>query len=458
MTAAVRFRSTASSGNSAGCTGAGSTASVDLATAMVSSTAPDGGLWLPERIEPLSASFLERLGGLPFPEVALPVLQALFGDALEVKELRDIVDDAFDFPIPLVEVEPGVFALELFHGPTLAFKDIGARLMARLLARLLPQIESTGTGAAPGCEYTVLVATSGDTGSAVAQAFHRLPGFRVVVLFPAGRVTELQRRQFSTLGDNVAAVEVAGSFDDCQALAKRAFADSALRSRQRLVSANSINVGRLLPQACSYFQITNTLPAELRSRPLVVATPSGNFGHLTAGVIARRLGFVALRLVAATNRNDSVPEYLRTGEFRPRPSVTTPSNAMDVGDPSNFARLLALYGGDREAMRAEIEGLSFSDSDTLAAIRRLFTERGYLLDPHAAVGYLGARAVLRTAPAGSIAVFLATAHPAKFGEIVAAAIGEPVALPEPLHRVRDLAERVISIPADYRRLIAILER
>lgn len=362
-------------------------------------------------------------------------------------DLARIAADALDFPVPLVRVDvPGgepVHLLELFHGPTFAFKDIGARFLARLLAWLLagPEREER--------PLTVLVATSGDTGSAVAQAFFGVAGTRVVVLYPEGQVTPLQERQFTTLGGNVQALAVDGTFDDCQRMAKAAFADPVLRERLLLTSANSINIGRLLPQVFYYLHAAAQLPPGTPPPRFVV--PSGNFGNLTAGLLAHRLGLPTAGFVAATNVNDVVPEYLETGVFRPRPSARTISSAMDVGDPSNFARVLRLYGGDLAAIRRHVAGYRFTDAETRAAIRRVYGETGRILDPHTAVGWLALEADRAARGAGAppaTAVLLATAHPAKFREVIAPVIGAEVPLPPALAACLERPSRALPLPAD----------
>jgi threonine synthase len=344
----------------------------------------------------------------------------LLGDQLDEGSLTELVADALDFPIPLVRLEDGLYVLELFHGPTAAFKDVGARVMARLMSRLRERDDGT---------LTVLTATSGDTGGAVAHAFFGLPETQVIVLYPSGRVSPLQERQFATLGGNVQAVAVDGTFDDCQRLAKQALADRELQGALRLTSANSINIGRLLPQTTYYAHAWAQLPQE--TGDVIVAVPSGNFGNLTAGLIAKRLGIPIQHFVAATNVNDVVPEYLRTGRFQPRSARPTISSAMDVGNPSNFARVLALYGGSHEDIRRDVVGRSFTDDQTRECIRDVYERHGYVLDPHSAVGYLGLRRELAEHRCG-VGVFLATAHPGKFAEIVEPAIDCSVPLPEAL--------------------------
>ncbi|MGB7219448.1 MAG: threonine synthase [Vicinamibacterales bacterium] len=406
----------------------GQAPAVSFASVVFDGLAPDGGLYVPESIPRWSKSDLAELPSLSLPEVGFRVLRPFVGDELDAATLQAVLVDALDFPIPLVEVEPGVLALELFHGPTLAFKDVGARVMARLMAALY-----VGDDA-----LTVLVATSGDTGGAVAHAFHAVPHTRVVVLYPEGRVSPTQEAQltmFNGEAGNVRAYAVAGSFDDCQRLTKSAFADPELASH--MTSANSINLGRLLPQMIYYAHAVGRLH---RDADITFSTPSGNFGNLTAGLMMKRAGLPIGRFVAATNANDVVPAYLKTGRFEPRASVQTLSNAMDVGNPSNFERLMWLYAGDVEAIRRDLVGSRHDDDEVRATIRRVYHERGYLLDPHSAVAYLGLKAYLksdvgsgfsRTVDVGP-AVFVATAHPAKFGEIVEPIIGGPVQKPQPL--------------------------
>jgi threonine synthase len=417
--------------------------SVGLEEALFSGPAPDGGLYVPESLPRLEAP----AAGTPLADTALAVASALFGSDVAPGALETIVRESLDFEIPLVTVAERVFALELFHGPTLAFKDVGARFMARLMLHFLGRRSQ---------EATVLVATSGDTGSAVARAFHRLPGIRVVVLFPKGKVSPLQQRLFTTLGDNVSSLAVEGTFDDCQRLVKDAFQDARLRSPGPLVSANSINVGRLLPQTFYYFHLLAQLPPGA-SGPLVISVPSGNFGNLTAGLFAKRMGVPCRRFVAATNVNDVVPEYLSGGSFRPRASVETLSNAMDVGNPSNFARILWLYRCSLDDMRRDVLGSSHTDEETISAIRELHRRTGYVLDPHSAVGYLGVLEAGRTEGAHPTSVFLSTAHPAKFPDTVEAAIGSAIELPRALAEVSERPEHVVFLPAEYRGLQEYLE-
>jgi threonine synthase len=389
--------------------------------ALFSGAAPDGGLYLPERIDPIEPARVQQLAGSSVAEIGTVIGSQLLEGDITRAHLSALVSDALNFPIPLVQVTDRVWALELFHGPTFAFKDVGARVQARLLHHFTD-----------GTPLTILVATSGDTGSAVAQAFHGVPDTRVVVLYPQGHVSDVQEAQMASLGDNVLAVAVDGTFDDCQRLVKEAFADDALRAHVWLTPANSINVGRLLPQVFYHF-----IPGRL-DRP-VVSVPSGNFGNLTAGLMAKRLGVPVGRFVAATNVNDVVPVYLRTGVYEPRASVRTVANAMDVGAPNNFERMLALYDGDIDALRRDVVGVAYDDARVVKEIGDVYRTHGYLLDPHGAIAWLGLQDVLAR-DSEAQGVFLATAHPAKFREVVEPAIGAsvglPVALEEALARPR----------------------
>ena len=444
--------------------------------------APDGGLFVPASLPPLPNGDRAALPTLNFPERALVTARHLLGTELPDDTPHTIIHDALDFPVPLREIEPGVHALELFHGPTHAFKDFGARFMARAMAALRDD------GAPP---VTILTATSGDTGGAVAHAFHGLPGIRIVVLYPLGRVSPRQEAQFATLGGNVTAVAVRGAFDDCQRLARQAFANRGLRARIALTSANSINIGRLLPQTFHYIHALTELARTAPNRELVVSVPSGNFGNLTAGLIARRaLGMSLARFVAATNENSVVPEYLAGRGFHPRASVETISSAMDVGDPSNFRRIVHLFGGDGEGgggtpggpgipyatpggtdlpvgepgpampaatpgpdsiaasrLRTVLTGSSWTDRETRDCIRGLWQASGIAIDPHTAVGLLGLRHELRRRPA-ACGIVLATAHPAKFAETVEPLIGEALPIPPGIARVMDRPRQPIEVDPD----------
>ncbi len=426
---------------------------MSLREAVVSGLAADGGLYVPEAIEPWGAGEFARLHNRTLTEVAYRALRPYTKADLDASTFEAIVVEALNFPIPLIEVEPGIFALELFHGPTLAFKDVGARTMARLMAAL-------DSGDEP---LTVLAATSGDTGSAVAHAFHRVPHTRVVVLYPDGRVSPTQEAQltmFNSETGNVRAYAVAGSFDDCHRLTKDAFADADIRRRVRLTSANSVNVGRLLPQMVYYFHAFAELARRSTSRlpgEVVVCTPSGNFGNLTAGLMAKRAGLPVARFIAATNVNDVVPAYLTTGRFEPRASVQTIANAMDVGNPSNFERMLWLYDGDVARMRQDIEGCRHADDEVRETIRRVYETRGYLMDPHTAIAYKGLVGQARRLGAGQIGVFLSTAHPAKFREIVEPVIGRTVETPKPLADALARPRHILRIAASLEAVGAALD-
>jgi threonine synthase len=419
----------------------GASPAVPFIDALFAGTAPDGGLYMPERLDPLSPDQLAAIAAAAgdIVEIGTIVGSHLLRDEISVADMRALVRDALDFSIPLVHVTGNIWSLELFHGPTMAFKDVGARTQARLLHHFTD-----------GTPLTILVATSGDTGSAVAQAFHGVPDTRVVVLYPEGKVTDVQEAQMASLGDNIIAVAVHGTFDDCQRLVKQAFADDDLRSHVWLTPANSINLGRLLPQAFYYFVLAGLGPAKAGPyKAPVVSVPSGNFGNLTAGLIAKRIGLPVHRFVAATNVNDVVPEYLRTGEYKPRASVKTVANAMDVGAPSNFERMRAMYGESFEALRCDIVGAAFNDETVVAEIREMWGRHGYLLDPHGAIAWLGLRDTLATESSGAPGVFLATAHPAKFREVVEPAIGEAIPLPPALAEAIKRPRHSERLPVDY---------
>ncbi|MFL6194853.1 MAG: threonine synthase [Thermoanaerobaculia bacterium] len=408
--------------------------------AVLSGIAPGGGLWMPETL-PVFPDWPALLEMDWAPRCEL-LMDRLLGDEMDREALARAVLDAFNFPLPLAAVRPGVFALELFHGPTLAFKDFGARFFAAVLDLVRD----------PARPVTILTATSGDTGAAVAQAFWKREGVRAVVLYPRGRVSDLQERQFSTLGENVTALSVDGSFDDCQALVKAAFADADLTARHGLTSANSINVARLFPQMLYYVEAVAALRRQGIAAPPVIAVPSGNFGNLSAGLMIRAMGLPVESFVAATNANDTVPEYLDTGTYRPRASVATLSNAMDVGAPNNWERIEHLFAGEIEALRRVLRWGRKTDAETEEAIRSLRT-RGYLADPHAAVAY----AVLadRLAPE-EISVFLGTAHPAKFLPVYER-LGIEVPIPEELSVLLDRPLLAREVPNELGALVEALE-
>ena len=392
-----------------------------LEEAVVKGLASDKGLFMPMTIRRLPQEFYDEIDSLSFQEIAYRVADAFFGEDVPAEILKEIVYDTLNFDVPLVQVKDNIYSLELFHGPTLAFKDVGGRFMARLLSYF---IRKEGRK-----QVNVLVATSGDTGSAVANGFLGVEGIHVYVLYPKGKVSEIQEKQFTTLGQNITALEVDGTFDDCQALVKAAFMDSELNERLLLTSANSINVARFLPQAFYYFYAYAQLKRAGRAANAVICVPSGNFGNITAGLFGKKMGLPIRRFIAANNRNDIFYQYLQTGQYNPRPSVATIANAMDVGDPSNFARVLDLYGDSHAAVAAEISGSTYTDGQIRETVKTVWQETGYLLDPHGACGF---RALEEGLQPGETGVFLETAHPAKFLQTVEAIIGTEVEIPAKL--------------------------
>lgn len=396
-----------------------------LEEAVVKGLAADKGLFMPFTIKPLPQEFYDNIENLSFQEIAYRVADAFFGEDVPADTLRQIVYDTLSFDVPLVKVTENIYSLELFHGPTLAFKDVGGRFMARLLGYF---IRKEGKR-----QVNVLVATSGDTGSAVANGFLGVEGIHVYVLYPKGKVSEIQEKQFTTLGRNITAIEVDGTFDDCQALVKSAFMDPELNEHLQLTSANSINVARFLPQAFYYFyayaQWKKRTKGEVVPSSPVICVPSGNFGNITAGLFGKRMGLPVGRFIAANNRNDIFFQYLQTGVYSPRPSIATIANAMDVGDPSNFARVLDLYGGSHAAISAEISGATYTDGQIGETMREVWTKHRYLLDPHGACGF---RALSEGLRPGETGIFLETAHPAKFKETVEGIIGEEIEIPAKL--------------------------
>ncbi len=418
---------------------------VSLSQAVLNGLAPDGGLYMPEHIPLLTANQIKALTHQTLPGVAFTILQPFLSSSLHDDALRAMCDDVFNFPVPLIEVEHDTCSLELFHGPTLAFKDVGARFMARLLAQLRPDERNVD----------VVVATSGDTGSAVAAGFHRVAGIRVFVLFPKNKVSHMQQLQLTTWGDNIHAVEVDGTFDDCQRMVKQLLADQTIQKDALLTSANSINVARLLPQAV-YYAWACSRPET--GKPVVISVPSGNFGNLTAGLLARRMGIGPDFFVAATNANTVVPDYLQTGRFEARPSVSTLSNAMDVGNPSNFERMLHVFEGQHQAMQEVVKGYSFSDSQTREAIANLYHQSGYTCDPHGAVGWLGLHQFRNEVKFEGKGIFLETAHPAKFVETVEGCTGNKVAVPERLAAFANKKETMVCVPNNYEAIREVLRR
>jgi threonine synthase len=395
--------------------------SVSLMEAVTKGLASDNGLFMPERIEEFRPEFFKRIHQLSFQEISFEVAKKFFGDDIPENTLKEIVEDTLKFDCPIVKVSDSMYSLELFHGPTLAFKDIGGRFMARLLRYFLQGFKK---------EVNVLVATSGDTGSAVANGFYDVPGIKVYVLYPKGLVSDIQEKQFTTLGKNITALEIDGTFDDCQRLVKSAFLDNELNDRMVLTSANSINVARFLPQAFYYFNAYARLREAGIDGEVVFSVPSGNFGNLTAGLFAKFMGLPVKRFIAANNENDIVYNYLMSGKYEPRASVSTIANAMDVGAPSNFARILELYNHSHLEISTDMVGYRYSDKEIRETMKQVYEEEKYMLDPHGAVGYRALKADLKE---GEVGVFLETAHPAKFTETVESVLGDgTVVLPDKL--------------------------
>lgn len=394
----------------------------DLHKAVVKGLAEDKGLYMPEKIQKLPQAFFDEIDKMTFQEIAYTVASAFFGEDVDLDALKDIVYDTLQFDCPVVQVKDSIYTLELFHGPTLAFKDVGARFMARLLQYFI-RMEGQKE------EVNVLVATSGDTGSAVANGFLGVDGIHVYVLYPKGKVSPIQECQFTTLGKNITAIEVDGVFDDCQALVKNAFMDIELNQHMKLTSANSINVARFLPQAFYYFNAYARMKALGKADNLVMCVPSGNFGNICAALFGHEMGLPVKRFIAANNANDIFFNYLQTGKYEPKPSKQTLANAMDVGDPSNFARIYDLYGKSHERITSLISGATYSDEQIRQTMKQCYEETGYILDPHGACGYQALEDGLKE---GEVGVFCETAHPAKFKEKVDDILGIDVEIPDRL--------------------------
>lgn len=416
-----------------------------LQEAVVKGLASDRGLYMPEVIKCLPDSFFEEMKDLSFQEVAYVVADAFFGEDVEAEDLKKIVYETLNFDVPLVHVNDNIYSLELFHGPTLAFKDVGARFMSRLLGYF---IKKEGQK-----DVNVLVATSGDTGSAVANGFLGVDGIHVYVLYPKGKVSPIQECQFTTLGQNITALEIDGVFDDCQALVKSAFMDEELNKKMYLTSANSINVARFLPQAFYYFYAVAQLHKLGKKDNIVICVPSGNFGNITAGLFGKRMGMPVKRFIAANNRNDVFFQYLNSGVYTPKASVQTIANAMDVGDPSNFARVLDLYDHSHEAIKNDISGCTYTDEQISETLLDCYRKHGYLLDPHGAVGY---RALSEYLESDEVGVFLETAHPAKFKDTVDRILGEEISIPEKLQAFMKGTKQSINLPKDFASFKAFL--
>lgn len=412
----------------------------DLKKAVVKGLAEDRGLYMPEHIKTLPQAFFDNIQDMSFRDIAYNVAAAFFGEDVDGDALQDIVYDTLSFDCPVVKVTDNIYSLELFHGPTLAFKDVGARFMARLLQYFLRRSGNDE-------QVNVLVATSGDTGSAVANGFLGVEGIHVYVLYPKGKVSPIQECQFTTLGHNITAIEVDGVFDDCQALVKSAFMDAELNEHMRLTSANSINVARFLPQAFYYFNAYAQLRRQGKANSMVVCVPSGNFGNICAGLFAKRMGLPIKHFIAANNANDVFYQYLQTGIYTPQPSIQTIANAMDVGDPSNFARIYDLYGKDWKAIRTDISGATYTDEQIADTMRQVFKTTGYVCDPHGACGF---RALSERLRDGETGVFLETAHPAKFKQTVDNILGSDIEIPAKLQAFMNGKKQSVAMSSDFK--------
>ena len=416
---------------------------VSFKDAVIKGIAPDKGLYFPEHIEPLPKSFFEKIEDLSNHEIAFNAIHQFVSDDIPNEKLREIIGNVLDFDFPVVEIGENVATLELFHGPTMAFKDVGARFMANCLGFFSEGEKS---------EVTVLVATSGDTGGAVANGFLGVDGVQVVILYPSGKVSDIQELQLTTLGKNITALEVDGTFDDCQKMVKTAFLDVDLQDKMQLTSANSINVARWLPQL--FYFLFAYKQAKSKGKEIVFSVPSGNFGNICAGLLAQRLGMPVKHFVAATNMNDTVPEFMKTGEYHPKPSTATISNAMDVGDPSNFIRIRELYDNDFDALSRNLTSYTFSDEETREALLTLYNDHNYVADPHGAVGYLGLKKYQEQHPT-TYGIFLETAHPVKFLDVVEETIRENIDIPESIVKLMNKKKKSIAI-MEYDQLKAYL--
>ena len=406
---------------------------VSFKDAVIKGIAPDKGLYFPESITPLSKSFFEKIENLSNQEIAFNAIHQFISEEIPNDKLKEILATILDFDFPVVEIEENVATLELFHGPTMAFKDVGARFMANCLGYFSKDSNN---------EVTVLVATSGDTGGAVANGFLGVEGVKVVILYPSGKVSDIQERQLTTLGKNITALEVDGTFDDCQKIVKNAFLDEELLQKMQLTSANSINVARWLPQL--FYFLFAYKQKKQEGKEIVFSVPSGNFGNICAGMVAQKLGMPVKHFVAATNVNDTIPEFMKTGEYNPQPSTATISNAMDVGDPSNFIRIRHLFKDDLAQISQRLSSFSFSDEETREAMKHIYNTSKYIADPHGAVGYLGLKKYQKTQP-NTYGIFLETAHPVKFLDVVEEVIPEKLAIPSQIEKVMHKKKKSIHI-------------
>ncbi|AFK04258.1 threonine synthase [Emticicia oligotrophica DSM 17448] len=413
---------------------------VDLAEAVFRGLPPDNGLYMPTEFKPLPSSFWDNVQNLSLQEIAFEIAHALIGEDVPTEDLRQLINRAIDFEAPIVKVEENTYCLELFHGPSMAFKDFGARFMAALMSYFLQKSQK---------QIHILVATSGDTGGAVAQGFYKTPNIDVTILYPSGKVSDIQEKQLTTLGENVRALEVSGTFDDCQKLVKQAFLDKDLTSKFDLASANSINIARLIPQAFYYVSTYAQLKKSGADLPVVISVPSGNFGNLSAGIIAWRLGMPIKKFIATTNVNNVVPTYLESGIYEPiSPSLSTISNAMDVGNPSNFPRMKALLDNDLEKMKELVAGYYYNDDATRAAMKDVYERTGYVMCPHTAVAYLGLKSYTNTLNEPVSGVFLSTAHYAKFLDVVEEVVGKQD-IPQRLSDLLSLEKQATPISTNF---------
>lgn len=416
-----------------------------LEEAVFNSLPPDNGLYMPESIPTISEEFMADIENKSFKEIAVEVTATLLGSEITRSEIESIIDRAYDFDAPVKKITPNDYVLELFHGPSMAFKDFGARFMAAIMSYFLQRSEK---------EIRILVATSGDTGGAVAQGFYKVPGISVTILYPSGKVSDIQEKQLTTLGHNVTAIEVDGTFDDCQRLVKEAFLDPELSTKYNLASANSINIARLIPQSFYYFAAYAQL--KKLGKPLVISVPSGNFGNLSAGVLAYRMGLPVEHFIAATNVNNAVPRYLESGNYEPLPSIETISNAMDVGSPSNFVRLTRFFNDDWNAINEKVSGAFFNDEQTQKAMREVFGNANYVMCPHTAVAYRGLQEYRKKTNRDFTGVFLSTAHPAKFIDLVEETLGKSIDVPERLKSLLDIEKVSIKMKPEFSEFKSLL--
>ncbi|MEM9143618.1 MAG: threonine synthase [Bacteroidota bacterium] len=412
---------------------------VSFKEAVIEGIAPDRGLYFPEKISPLPQRFFEVIHSIPNNEIAFTAIRQFVTEDIPDETLKGILEKVLNFDFPVVEIEENVGTLELFHGPTMAFKDVGARFMAQCLGYFSQNSDQ---------EVTVLVATSGDTGGAVANGFLGVKGVKVVILYPKGRVSDIQERQLTTLGQNITALKVSGSFDDCQSMVKTAFLDEELLKDKQLTSANSINVARWLPQL--FYFLFAFKQAKSKGKELVFSVPSGNFGNICAGIVAQKLGMPVKHFIASTNVNDTVPQFMKTGIYTAKPATATISNAMDVGDPSNFVRIRHLYQNDFDTLSQNLSAYTFTDAETRKAMRRIYEQSDYITDPHGAVGYLGMKKYQENHP-GVYGIFLETAHPVKFLDVVEEVIGKKLELPGQIQKVMGKTKHSTAI-ATYQEL------